>query len=298
MQVADELKTFAAFEGKVAGNTIQGISLIQEGPALGHGVYVDRKALGQFKALASSKGKLKAKMNHFSALESTVGYYENFRISKGKLLADLSIFDSFSGRDALLEMIEKIPSEFGVSLMFKALEPELNSADGKFYTRANDIYSADFVDTPAANRDGVFSVAIDNDEQVMVEPEKPQAPEAPSFVSEFSALSEKIEQLSAQMAAYETKLASECEKIAADIKAFAEKPAADLELQARLAAAAPAPAAFSAPVNEQEAPAPVIAFADAKKSALEGKVGLERIKAARAFSERFPSESSYLSAQS
>jgi hypothetical protein len=298
MQVADELKTFAAFEGKVAGNTIQGISLIQEGPALGHGVYVDRKALGQFKALASSKGKLKAKMNHFSALESTVGYYENFRISKGKLLADLSIFDSFSGRDALLEMIEKIPSEFGVSLMFKALEPELNSADGKFYTRANDIYSADFVDTPAANRDGVFSVAIDNDEQVMVEPEKPQAPEAPSFVSEFSALSEKIEQLSAQMAAYETKLASECEKIAADIKAFAEKPAADLELQARLAAAAPAPAAFSAPVNEQEAPAPVIAFADAKKSALEGKVGLERIKAARAFSERFPSESSYLSVQS
>ena len=149
MQVADELKTFAAFEGKVAGNTIQGISLIQEGPALGHGVYVDRKSLSQFKALAASKGKLKAKMNHWSALESTVGYYENFRVSKGKLLADLSIFDSFAGRDALLEMIEKIPSEFGVSLMFKAMEPELNSADGKFYTRANDIYSADFVDTPA-----------------------------------------------------------------------------------------------------------------------------------------------------
>ena len=298
MQVADELKTFAAFEGKVAGNTIQGISLIQEGPALGHGVFVDRKSLGQFKALAASKRKLKAKMNHFSALESTVGYYENFRISKGKLLADLSIFDSFSGRDALLEMIEKIPSEFGVSLMFKALEPELNSADGKFYTRANDIYSADFVDTPAANRDGVFSVAIDNDEPVMVEPEKPEAPEAPSFVPEFSALSEKIEQLSAQMAAYEAKLASECEKIAADIKAFAEKPAVDLELQARLSAAAPAPAAFSAPVNEQEVAAPVIAFADAKKAALEGKVGLERIKAARAFSEKFPSEASYLSAQS
>jgi hypothetical protein len=261
-------------------------------------VFVDRKSLGQFKALAASKRKLKAKMNHFSALESTVGYYENFRISKGKLLADLSIFDSFSGRDALLEMIEKIPSEFGVSLMFKALEPELNSADGKFYTRANDIYSADFVDTPAANRDGVFSVAIDNDEPVMVEPEKPEAPEAPSFVPEFSALSEKIEQLSAQMAAYEAKLASECEKIAADIKAFAEKPAVDLELQARLSAAAPAPAAFSAPVNEQEVAAPVIAFADAKKAALEGKVGLERIKAARAFSEKFPSEASYLSAQS
>jgi len=302
MQVADELKTFAAFEGKVAGNTIQGISLIQEGPALGHGVFVDRKSLGQFKALAASKGKLKAKMNHFSALESTVGYYENFRISKGKLLADLSIFDSFSGRDALLEMIEKIPSEFGVSLMFKAMEPELNTADGKFYTRANDIYSADFVDTPAANRDGVFSVAIDSEEPVMGEPsnppEDPKAPEAPSFVSEFSALSEKIEQLTAQMAAYEAKLATECEKIATDIKAFAEKPAADVELQARLAAAAPAPAAFSAPVNEQEVAAPVISFAAAKAAAIGGLTGLKRIEAAREFAKQFPSEAAYLSAQS
>jgi len=302
MQVADELKTFAAFEGKVAGNTIQGISLIQEGPALGHGVFVDRKSLGQFKALAASKGKLKAKMNHFSALESTVGYYENFRISKGKLLADLSIFDSFSGRDALLEMIEKIPSEFGVSLMFKAMEPELNTADGKFYTRANDIYSADFVDTPAANRDGVFSVAIDSEEPVMGEPsnppEDPKAPEAPSFVSEFSALSEKIEQLTAQMAAYEAKLATECEKIAADIKAFAEKPAADVELQARLAAAAPASAAFSAPVNEQEVAAPVISFAAAKAAAIGGLTGLKRIEAAREFAKQFPSEAAYLSAQS
>jgi hypothetical protein len=298
MQVADELKTFAAFEGKVTGNTIQGISLIQEGPALGHGVFVDRKSLGQFKALAASKGKLKAKMNHFSALESTVGYYENFRISKGKLLADLSIFDSFSGRDALLEMIEKIPSEFGVSLMFKALEPELNSADGKFYTRANDIYSADFVDTPAANRDGVFSVAIDNDEPVMVEPEKPEAPEAHSFVSEFSALSEKIEQLSAQMAAYEAKLASECEKIAADIKAFAEKPAVDLELQARLAAAAPAPAAFAAPINEPEVKVPSISYHEAKNQAIGTSTGLDRLKAVRAFTEKFPTEAAYVSANS
>jgi len=299
MPVTEELQTFAAFQGKVSGNTIMGVSLIQEGPALGHGVFVDRKSLGQFKALAMAKGRVKAKLNHFSSVQDTVGYYENFRVSKGKLLADLTLFEAHAGKDMLLEMINEIPSAFGVSLMFAADSPELDKESGNYMTRPRGLYSADFVDTPAANADGVFSAdQIDSDEPVMVEPEKPEAPEAPSFVSEFSALSEKIEQLTAQMAAYEAKLATECEKIAADIKAFAEKPAADVELQARLAAAAPAPAAFSAPVNEQEVAAPVIAFADAKKTALEGKVGLERIKAARAFSEKFPSEASYLSAQS
>lgn len=276
-----------------------GVSLIQEGPALGHGVFVDRKSLSQFKALAMEKGRVKAKLNHFSSVQDTVGYYENFRVSKGKLLADLTLFEAHAGKDMLLEMINEIPSAFGVSLMFAADSPELDRESGNYMTRPRGLYSADFVDTPAANADGVFSAdQIDREEPVMVEPEKPESPEAPSFVSEFSALNEKIEQLTAQMASYEAKLAAECEKIAADIKAFAEKPAVDLELQARLAAAAPAPAAFFAPVNEQEAPAPVIAFADAKKAALEGKTGLERIKAARAFSEKFPSEASYLSAQS
>lgn len=299
MPVTEELQTFAAFQGKVSGNTIMGVSLIQEGPALGHGVFVDRKSLGQFKALAMQKGRVKAKLNHFSSVQDTVGYYENFRVSKGKLLADLTLFEAHGGKDMLLEMINEIPSAFGVSLMFAADSPELDKESGNYMTRPCGLYSADFVDTPAANADGVFSAdQIDSDEPVMVEPEKPEAPEAPSFVSEFSALSEKIEQLTAQMAAYEAKLATECEKIAADIKAFAEKPAADVELQARLAAAAPAPAAFSAPVNEQEVGAPVIAFAAAKAAAIGGLTGLKRIEAAREFAKQFPSEAAYLSAQS
>ena len=299
MPVTEEIQTFAAFQGKVSGNTIMGVSLIQEGPALGHGVFVDKRSLNKFKTLAMEKGRVKAKLNHFSSVQDTVGYYENFRVSKGKLLADLTLFEAHAGKDMLLEMINEIPAAFGVSLMFAADTPELDKESGNYMTRPRGLYSADFVDTPAANADGVFSAdQIDSAEPVMVEPSTPPAPEAPSFVSEFSALTEKIEQLTAQMAAYEAKLATECEKIAADIKAFAEKPEDDLQLQARLFAAAPFPAALSAPVNEQEVVVPVIAFADAKKAALEGKVGLERIKAARAFSEKFPSEASYLSAQS
>ena len=299
MPVIEELQTFAAFQGKVSGNTIMGVSLIQEGPALGHGVFVDRKSLGQFKALAMQKGRVKAKLNHFSSVQDTVGYYENFRVSKGKLLADLTLFEAHEGKDMLLEMINEIPSAFGVSLMFAADSPELDKESGNYMTRPRGLYSADFVDTPAANADGVFSAdQIDSDEPVMVEPEKPEAPEAPSFVSEFSALSEKIEQLTAQMAAYEAKLATECEKIAADIKAFAEKPAADVELQARLAAAAPAPAAFSAPINEPEVKVPAISYHEAKNQAIGTATGLDRLKAVRAFTEKFPTESAYVSANS
>ena len=280
-----------------------GVSLIQEGPALGHGVFVDRKSLGQFKALAMAKGRVKAKLNHFSSVQDTVGYYENFRVSKGKLLADLTLFEAHGGKDMLLEMINEIPSAFGVSLMFAADSPELDKESGNYMTRPRGLYSADFVDTPAANADGVFSAdQIDSDEPVMGDPstppEDPKAAEAPSFVSEFSALSEKIEQLTAQMAAYEAKLATECEKIAADIKAFAEKPAADVELQARLAAAAPAPAAFSAPINEPEVKVPAISYHEAKNQAIGTATGLDRLKAVRAFTEKFPTESAYVSANS
>ena len=280
-----------------------GVSLIQEGPALGHGVFVDRKSLGQFKSLAMQKGRVKAKLNHFSSVQDTVGYYENFRVSKGKLLADLTLFEAHGGKDMLLEMINEIPSAFGVSLMFAADSPELDKESGNYMTRPRGLYSADFVDTPAANADGVFSAdQIDSEEPVMGEPstppEDPKAPEDPSFVSEFSALSEKIEQLTAQMAAYEAKLATECEKIAADIKAFAEKPAADVELQARLAAAAPAPAAFSAPINEPEVKVPTISYHEAKNQAIGTATGLDRLKAVRAFTEKFPTESAYVSANS
>ena len=280
-----------------------GVSLIQEGPALGHGVFVDRKSLGQFKALAMAKGRVKAKLNHFSSVQDTVGYYENFRVSKGKLLADLTLFEAHGGKDMLLEMINEIPSAFGVSLMFAADSPELDKESGNYMTRPRGLYSADFVDTPAANADGVFSAdQIDSEEPVMGDPSTPpedqKAAEAPSFVSEFSALSEKIEQLTAQMAAYEAKLATECEKIAADIKAFAEKPAADVELQARLAAAAPAPAAFSAPINEPEVKVPAISYHEAKNQAIGTATGLDRLKAVRAFTEKFPTESAYVSANS
>lgn len=162
-----ELVTFSAFEGKVDGNTVKGVSIIQEGPALGHGVWVDKKALEQVKKLAAGKGRIKAKLNHWSSLEATVGYYENFRIKNGKVLADLSLFDSHAGKAHLLEMISEMPTSFGVSIMFRDDEPEYDKENDRYNTRVKELYSADFVDTPAANRDGVFEAEIDKADEDM-----------------------------------------------------------------------------------------------------------------------------------
>ena len=303
MPAIEEIQTFAAFQGKVSGNTIMGVSLIQEGPALGHGVFVDRKSLGQFKALAMAKGRVKAKLNHFSSVQDTVGYYENFRVSKGKLLADLTLFEAHGGKDMLLEMINEIPSAFGVSLMFAADSPELDKESGNYMTRPRGLYSADFVDTPAANADGVFSAdQIDSEEIDMSTDKAAPAPEtqvdfSAIIAEQFAAFTAKFDAVATQFAEDNAKVLAECEQLKADLKAL-QSGNSDIEVQARLSAAAPAPAAFAAPINEPEVKGPAISYHEAKNQAIGTATGLDRLKAVRAFTEKFPTESAYVSANS
>ena len=303
MPVIEELQTFAAFQGKVSGNTIMGVSLIQEGPALGHGVFVDRKSLGQFKALAMAKGRVKAKLNHFSSVQDTVGYYENFRVSKGKLLADLTLFEAHGGKDMLLEMINEIPSAFGVSLMFAADSPELDKESGNYMTRPRGLYSADFVDTPAANADGVFSAdQIDSDESVMpteqVAPTpEPQVDFSALIAEQFAAFTAKFDAVATQFAEDNAKVLAECEALKGELKAL-QASEREIDLQAKLLAAAPPVASFAAPINEPEVKGPSVSYHDAKNQAIGTSTGLDRLKAVRAFTEKFPTEADYVSANS
>lgn len=247
----DEPQTFAAFEGKVQGNTVKGVSLLQKGPALGHGVWVDNVMLDQAKRSALGKGKIKAKVNHWSGLEDTVGYYENFRIRAGKLIADLQLFETSPQSAQLLEMIEAIPESFGVSISFAADEPEYDTEADRYNARVRELYSADFVDTPAANRDGVFERPIDNSNEYM--PAVTSEPQAPAFDAQaaIATLTAQVADLKAALEAkQETTPASpaqeptvlleervdELASIRADlaaavvaIKAFAAAPAASKE---------------------------------------------------------------------
>lgn len=248
----DKAQTFAAFEGKVQGNTVKGVSLLQKGPALGHGMWVDNVMLEQAKRSALGKGKLKAKMNHWSGLEDTVGYYENFRIRAGKLVADLNLFESSQSTPQLLEMIEAIPGSFGVSIMFASDEPEYSKEEDKYFARVRELYSADFVDTPAANRDGVFEAEIDKANEDM--PKEESAPQAPAFDAQAA-----IAALSAQVAELKTALETKPQPVEAPVDApvLLEEKADELaNIRAELAAAVTAIKAFAAapPASKETAP--------------------------------------------
>ena len=151
--------TFAASAGVIDAQTgiIRGVSLITKGPALGHGVMIDDKTLQQVKSAAEQyAGGLKVKLDHSGGAGDIVGYIDTLRIEGEKLLGDLHLLESSVHRAYILEIAERIPDTFGLSIAFSG--PSEKSAD-KLTTlqRCSEIYSVDLVSEPAANPAGFFS---------------------------------------------------------------------------------------------------------------------------------------------
>jgi len=177
--------------------TMMGVSLISVGPALGHGLFVDGKSLETIEDELDD-AKLPAYITHRGALfedrlTREVGMFSNFRIEGDRLLGDFQAFDSFREDDSrkynrLFEMAEKMPERFGLSIVFSATSawatPDGDIPMGRFPNndsdrlydennppedalfefpsiRVEEVSSADFVDSPAANQRGLFS-KIDN----------------------------------------------------------------------------------------------------------------------------------------
>jgi len=151
--------TFAASAGVIDAQTgiIRGVSLITKGPALGHGVMIDDKTLEQVKAAAEEyTGGLKVVLNHSGGAGDIVGFIDTMRISGDKLLGDLHLLKTSPHREYILEIAERIPDTFGLSIAFSG--PSEKSAD-KLTTlqRCSEIFSVDIVATPAANPSGFFA---------------------------------------------------------------------------------------------------------------------------------------------
>lgn len=151
--------TFAAAAGQIdaASGVIRGVSLITEGPALGHGVMVDATTLQQVKKAAEQyEGGLKVKLDHSGGAGDIIGYVDALRIEGRKLLGDLHLLQNSPHRGYVLEIAEKIPDTFGLSIAFSG--PVEMSADKRtILQRCSEIYSVDMVSEPAANKDGLFS---------------------------------------------------------------------------------------------------------------------------------------------
>lgn len=149
--------TFAVAEGQIdaASGIIRGVSLISQGPALGHGVMVDATTLQQVKEAAEKyEGGLKVKLDHSGGAGDIIGYVDNFQIAGPKLTGDLHLLENSPHRAYILEIAQKIPDTFGLSIAFSG-KVEMG-ADKKMLQRCSEIYSVDLVSDPAANRDGLF----------------------------------------------------------------------------------------------------------------------------------------------
>ena len=199
--------------------TMMGVSLISVGPALGHGLFVDGKSLETIEDELDD-AKLPAYITHRGALfedrlTREVGMFQNFRIEDDRLLGDFQAFDSFREDDSrkfnrLFEMAEKMPERFGLSIVFSAtsawatpdgdIQIDEKPEDALFEfpsIRVEEVSSADFVDSPAANQRGLFS-KIDN--PTIIKMTKAELTEKnDELVAEAEALEAKVVELQTKL---------------------------------------------------------------------------------------------------
>ena len=134
---------------------IEGVSIISVGEAKGHGLFVDDITLQEVKACAESfAGGVKVNLDHGAGIKDIVGFCDNFRIVGGKLVADLNLLETAEKRAYVLEIASRMPDTFGISIAFSGPVREKN---GRSFASCTELYSADLVQTPAANPTGLFS---------------------------------------------------------------------------------------------------------------------------------------------
>jgi hypothetical protein len=154
---------------------IEGVSIISVGEAKGHGLFVDAQTLREVKQCAETyKGGVKVNLDHGAGIKDIIGFVDNFRIVGEQLLGDLNLLDSAEKRDYVLEIASKLPDTFGISIAFTGPVREI---DGKRFASCSELYSADLVQTPAANPTGLFSFearAVDKFSKQMEDAPKPE----------------------------------------------------------------------------------------------------------------------------
>ena len=136
-------------------DTIEGVSIISVGEAKGHGLFVDDITLQEVKACAESfAGGVKVNLDHGAGIKDIVGFCDNFRIIGKKLVADLNLLETAEKRAYVLEIASRMPDTFGISIAFSG---PVREKDGRSFASCTELYSADLVQTPAANPTGLFN---------------------------------------------------------------------------------------------------------------------------------------------
>lgn len=174
-------KKTGRYEVNEKTGTMTDVSLIQIGEAKGHGVWIDAQSLES--GLEAIGGSLPAYVTHEGAVDSDrllkeVGIFSGFYIEDGKLKAEsFKALESFRVDEAerfrrLFDVAREMPDAFGLSLVFEArlvwvmeggeeIAVEYSDGEGAIRSipsvRFISVRSADFVDAPAANEEGLFN---------------------------------------------------------------------------------------------------------------------------------------------
>ncbi len=177
---------------------VYGVSLISEGPALGHDLMVDATTLSQIESACHAfRNGVKVKLEHSGGISDIVGTVKNIRRDGAKLVGDLHLLETAPLRAYVLELADKAPDTFGLSVNFHG------TADGIF-ARCSRIRSVDLVADPAANPDGLFEEKTDSSEVSMAaDPQTQDAPDAKAQGAEPTDLGAKVDALEARIAALE-----------------------------------------------------------------------------------------------
>jgi hypothetical protein len=216
-------------------DVIEGVSIISIGEAKGHGLYVDETTLMQVKECAESyRGGVKVNLDHGAGIKDIVGFVNNFRIVGKQLLGDLNLLETSPMRDYVLEISSKLPDTFGISIAFTG---PIREVEGLAFASCTELYSADLVQTPAANATGLFSFTakqVDSFSKQMTDPENTEAPEGEVEVT-IAELAKRMEALELSFGSMKTQMEAmmPAEEPAAEMK---EEMTAELSVISKLEA--------------------------------------------------------------
>jgi hypothetical protein len=197
---------------------IEGVSVISVGEAKGHGLFVDAQTLREVKACAETyAGGVKVNLDHGAGIKDIVGFCDNFRIVGEKLIADLNLLQNAERKDYVLEIAEKLPDTFGISIAFSGPVREI---DGKRFASCEELYSADLVQTPAANPTGLFSFEAKPVDKNLtnMEDEKTQAEEIVKDEIDIADILSRLSALEAAFGDYKNKMEEKPEEEMAEEK--------------------------------------------------------------------------------
>jgi uncharacterized coiled-coil protein SlyX len=227
-----------AYQVNQDNGEMQGVSLIQVGEAKGHELFIDQTSLET--ALEVLGENLPAYITHEGAMNDDrilreVGVFSGFFIEGDRLKAkSFNALESFrqdepNKYNRLFDIAKAMPDTFGVSLVFEAevvfvfedgteipadelsMEEQEKAVREFPSVRFRSIKSADFVDAPAANKNGLFSINTTTQKTIMAEDtgtELEQVEEAAEEVAtEANPLEEKLAELEERVGSYEEKIA-------------------------------------------------------------------------------------------